>query len=147
NWSASSNQGWLKVNNAHATTPGGLSVGIDVTGLTPNTYQGAITISSSTSIQTILVTFVLGNAGSAAIFASPSALTFNSIAGQGNPPAQTVYLTNTGDGILDWQAKAVSNLNKNWFQITPNSGRLNAHQSMGLTVTVTSSALSLPGNY
>jgi Viral BACON domain len=146
-WNATSNTAWLSLNNTRGTTPGTLSIGINIAGLTPNTYAGTITLDSSAGTQTIVVTFMLGPAGSAVISVGPPSLSFSSIAGQGGPAVQTLRLANTGGGVLNWQANAIPNLNVNWLQVTPNSGTLSSRQAITLTVSVMSSTMLPSGNY
>jgi hypothetical protein len=146
-WNATSNKSWLKLNNTHGTTPDTLSIGVNTTGLTPDTYTGTIILSSPAGTQTAIVTLILGPADSAAISAGPPSLSFNGIAGQAGPTPQTVQLSNTGGGILHWQASTILNLNTNWLLVTPASGTLSSHQTTTLTVTVMSSTLLASGNY
>jgi Viral BACON domain len=146
-WDATSNADWLKLDSTHGATPSTLSVGVDVSGLTPDTYKGTITLSSPAGAQVIVVTLTIGQAGTATISANPTSLAFNSIAGQPGPAPQTVQLANTGDGILNWQANMVTNLNSNWFQVTPTSGTIPAHQTRTLTVTVTPPTALASVNY
>jgi hypothetical protein len=76
-------------------------------------------------------------------------LTFNANDGGSNPTNQTVTLTNTGGGTLNWQiaatSKGLSNEPANWLSVTAssgNSGTLAPNESTMLTVSVNISALS-----
>jgi Viral BACON domain len=146
-WTASSNQTWLTLNNTSGTTPGTLSFGVDVTGLAPDTYTGAIMVSSDAGTQTIIVRFILGPPSTAVISVNTPALYFNSILAPASPAAKTVLLTNTGEGVLHWQADTIANLDISWFDVTPTDGILPAHQTTALTVTIRSSTVLASGNY
>jgi hypothetical protein len=108
NWNASSNTPWLTLNSATGTTPSTLSIGIDTTDLTPNTYTGAITVSSPTSTQTVVVRFTLRSSSvSASLVTSPLLVTTPSsitikVPGTTSSP---ITLANTGGGALNWSAK------------------------------------------
>jgi len=54
----------------------------------------------------------------ATISASATSLTFSSTAGGANPAAQTVSITNTGGGTLNWTATSSAP----WVSVTPSSG-------------------------
>ena len=47
NWTATSNQSWLSVSPQSGTSPSTVSASVSTAGLTPGTYNGAITVSSS----------------------------------------------------------------------------------------------------
>jgi hypothetical protein len=59
-----------------------------------------------------------GGAASPAIGVSPSNLSFTATAGGSNPASQTIGITNTGAGTLNWTATE----NGSWLTISPVSG-------------------------
>lgn len=62
NWTASSNQQWLSVSPQSGTAPGSASVAVNIAGLAAGTYSGAITVTSSGSLnspQTVNVTLTV----------------------------------------------------------------------------------------
>jgi len=61
--------------------------------------------------------------GTAAIGASPTSLSFTAQQGGGNPAAQTVSISNTGGGTLNWSASD----NAAWLTLTPASDTGNKH--------------------
>ncbi len=50
---------------------------------------------------------------------TPSSLSFSAIPGGANPPSQTLSITNTGSGVLNW---AVSDDAGGWLSMSPTSG-------------------------
>jgi Viral BACON domain len=100
NWNASSSAPWLKLNKTGGATPDTLSIGIDVTGLTPNIYTGTVTLSSGASIQTLTVRFILAATAPSLQVTSPSSININA-------PGSTsslITLANTGGSALNWYA-------------------------------------------
>ena len=71
-------------------------------------YNGELTFSSSAGTQTLLVSFLLGPAGTPVMSVGSSSLTFNTAVGATNPAAQTIALTNSGARSLSWQAGATA---------------------------------------
>jgi len=69
-----------------------------------------------------------------ALLAYPFALNFAALAGQPNPPAQTVTVYNEGAGILDWTATS----NASWLFVSPGSGATPS----SLSVSVNSAGLA-----
>jgi hypothetical protein len=111
NWHASSNAPWLKLNNTDGTTPGTLSIEIDPYGLTPNTYTGAVTVSSYTSTQTVVVRFRLSASSTSALPVTSPALVTTPASVNINVPGKTsapITLANTGGSPLNWSAELQS---------------------------------------
>ncbi len=73
---------------------------------------------------------------------TPKALVFSAQQFGGNPPAQTVVISNTGSGTLNWQASTDSP----WLTVGQTSGTVGPTSSAGLSVAVNISALKL-GTY
>lgn len=84
----------------------------------------------------IIVSFP--NAMAPAIGLSPTAVQFTATAGGANPAAQTVTVTNTGGGTLNWTATSRAA----WLNVSPTAGT----NSGTLTLSVDSSHLSA-GSY
>ena len=98
-WDAKSNVGWLRLSGVHGSTPGSVNVGINGPGLTPGSYSGLITFNSSAGTQTVVVTFLLGQA-LPLLEATPASININVSGGTSSP----VDITNTGGGALNWSA-------------------------------------------
>ena len=135
NWQAavSTNFGgsWLAVTSSSGSLGASQSVQIGVSatiisGLTPNTYTGQVTISGTDSSghtatgspQTIPVNFIVQPA--CTIAAAPVALNFNGVAGQPNPSPQTATITASGTCLhaLNWTASS----NAAWLSASPATG-------------------------
>jgi hypothetical protein len=118
NWTASSSQSWLTVSPASGTNSGALTVGANLSGLGAATYNGVITVTGGGSTKTIAVSLTVSAAQPATLSLSTSSLTFSATAGAGNPPAQTVSVSNTGGGTLSWTASS----SQSWLTVSPASG-------------------------
>ncbi len=59
-----------------------------------------------------------GGTPSPTIGVSPSSLSFTATVGGGNPASQSVSITNTGGGTLNWSASS----NASWLSVSPASG-------------------------
>lgn len=136
-WSASSNASWLTASPASGTAASSstVSVGVNVAGLAPGTYTGAITVSSASagnSPRTVQVTL---NVATPQIGVNPTSLTFTTGSGGANPPGKTISITNTGVGTLNWTATD----NRPWITVSPTSGTAPST----LTVSVNKAGLPL----
>jgi hypothetical protein len=108
-WTATSNTPWITIANTRGQTPDTLSIGINPTDLTPNTYTGSVNLNSPAGTQTILVKFILGPASTGVISVGPSSLltvspsTMNvTIPGENTQLPLTV--SNAGSSALNWSA-------------------------------------------
>jgi len=63
---------------------------------------------------------------------SPPSLSFSALEGGPLPAPQSMTVTNSGAGMLDWNASS----NQSWLTVTPASGRLSAGQSAAVTVQI-----------
>ncbi len=132
-WNATSNASWLNVSPGSGTGSSTLTVSISTSGLSSGTYNGSIAVSAigaTNSPQYVNVTLVVG---ATAISVSPSSLAFTAYQNQGDPAAQTVALTNSGGGTLQWTATSTVP----WLTVTPSSG------SGAATLTVTAKTAGL----
>ena len=145
-WNVTSDASWLTVSNWSGTTPSSLSVGIHIGELGPDTYNGALTFSSSAGTQTLLVSFMLGPPGTPVMSVGSSSLTFNTAVGAQDTPEQDIQLTDSGARSLFWQALAISEQGGAWLSISPASGSLTAYQSTMLDVAVDTTGLTV-GTY
>jgi hypothetical protein len=102
-WSVADNANWLT-----ATQSGGsISAGVNVAGLAAGTYTGAITVSASGATntpQTIPVSLTVAAApvASPTIALSPTSFALTAQAGSTTVLNQTLTITNTGGGSLNW---------------------------------------------
>jgi hypothetical protein len=120
NWAASSNQSWLTLSPASGTDAGTLSVAANLSGISAGTYTGAVTINGgSAGTKTVAVTLTVAAAPTPALSVGTAALAFSGTAGNSNPAAQSVTISNSGTGgTLNWAASS----NQNWLTVSPSSG-------------------------
>jgi hypothetical protein len=117
NWSTKSDAGWLTLNSTQGTTPNTLSVGINVAGLTPNIYEGTLTLSSSAGTQIVVVRFKLTPPGPPVLVTTPSSIAIN-VPGTTSSP---ISLSNTGGSPLNWSAMLQGGT-PSWVSLSSTSG-------------------------
>lgn len=97
--------GWLGAILSGPAAPNSVTFTASTGALAAGTYSASVAVKSSASgvtnsPRTVDVTFTVAAAPAPAIALSASALTFGATAGGGNPPAQSVTITNGGTGTL-----------------------------------------------
>ena len=142
-WSAQatmqSGSGWLSVSPASGSAPGTIAVSVNVANLSVGTYQGAVTVNAplaSPISRSVAVTLTVDAASPAQLAVDPRALTFEVNAGTGNPPTQTLRISNVGGGSLNWTAQSSSVTGGNWLSITPASGTASAATPAAIQVGI-----------
>jgi hypothetical protein len=135
NWTASTNESWITLSETFGSTGiGGISslnVGVDLTGLLPGTYTGAVEIraeSGATEVVNISLTVI---STPSVLSVTPSSLEFTSVNGS-IPSSQNLSIENTGGGILNWSASS----DRTWFLLDKNSGT--APDTVNVSVDVSS---------
>jgi uncharacterized protein (TIGR03437 family) len=121
NFSVSATANWIRVSTTSTTTPGGVQVTLDPTGLAAGTYSGNVVITapgagnSTFNIPVVLVTGV-GSGGTS--FATPSILNFTGMQGStiGSPTSQSVFI-NPGTST-----SFTAQPNASWINVSPSSG-------------------------
>ena len=122
NWSVSANQTWLTLSPGSGSATGeidNVSVSANIAGLAAGTYSATITIAAvgaTNTPQTTTVTLTITS--SPTIFRSPATMTFTAVAGGANPASQTLQISNSGGGTLNWSVSA----NQTWLTLSPSSG-------------------------
>ncbi len=144
-WNAATTSSWLVLGTTSGTTPAYPSVSVNSTGLQPGTYTSSIIFTTSAGTETLPVSFTVSQAASPIMSVSSSALAYTNIVGQPIPASQSVVVTNSAGGILNWQASTATSVGGNWLSVTPTSGSLTGHQSSVFSVSV--AALNTPGTY
>ncbi|MCI0329959.1 MAG: T9SS type A sorting domain-containing protein [candidate division Zixibacteria bacterium] len=146
NWTAAEarNSGWLNLVPTNGTAPGSITVTITTTGLVPNTYYDTIVVSSAdanNSPQRVPVTYAVSAAPTPAVISlSPASFTFNAFQSGALPASQTLDITNTGSGTLNWTAAEA--LNSGWLNLVPTNGTAPG----SITVSITATGLA-PNTY
>lgn len=149
---------WLGASPSGGSVPahsaGQVTVNIDTSTLTPNTYVGEVVlnganangVTASGSPQTIMVNLVVLPPCTLQQ-PSSSALAFSAVQGTGNPSAQTIAITASGNcnWPISWNAAISSGAS--WLSVSPLTGTFPASgQSSTLTVNADISGLS-PATY
>lgn len=118
---------WLSVSPGSGATPGSVSVSVNTSGLTANTYLGTVTIAATgASSQVVNVTLVVSN--QPAISAAPSSLNFAYKLGGTAPAAQAVTIA-AAAGIA---YTATPSTPGSWLAVTPGSGALPSSLSVSV---------------
>jgi uncharacterized protein (TIGR03437 family) len=116
---------WLSVNPASGQVPGTVSVIVSNTSaLTAGTYNGTVTLSSTSGNITVPVTLTVGTSGTnSPLTATPAALTFTGPAGSTNPAAQSIQIATTAiSPAQPFTAAVPTQSGGNWLSITPVAG-------------------------
>ena len=101
--------------------PAGTSGNFTVTVRATNIAGDGVPGNADTTDQDFALIVYNGTSGqpqSPAIGVSPTSLSFTATAGGSNPANQTVSITNTGGGTLNWTASS----NASWLSVSPASG-------------------------
>jgi uncharacterized protein (TIGR03437 family) len=124
---------WLSASAVSpATTPGTVSVSVNITGLTAKTYTGSVTIASSGAPSaTINVTLIVITPP---FVASPTSLSFKYVIGGAEPLQQGINITSPTTGNFT----AAVGSGASWLSVSPASGTL----QVLLTVTTTAAGLT-----
>jgi murein DD-endopeptidase MepM/ murein hydrolase activator NlpD len=141
NWSASEDIPWLTVSPANGTLSSAQNtsavVAVSTAGLNAGTYNGTINFTApgvAGSPKTIAVSLTITPAPSIGL--SATALAFTAQQGA-NPSGQTLTVTNTGGGTLQWTASEPMA----WLVGSPGTGSLTAGQSAAINLSVNTSGL------
>jgi Viral BACON domain len=136
---------WLTASSTSGTSPGGFVAGLSnsvVSTLSPGTYNGTITVTSSTLVNSPLaIPVVLNVSANPLISVTDTQLIFNSQVGGATPATQTINVSSTGAAI-PIQANARVLGGSNWLMV--NAGTPTTPSAV--TVTVNPSGLA-PGLY
>lgn len=121
NFTATGNSSWLVVTGG-GTTPGTVNVDINTSGLTAQTYTGAITIAAPGSGNgSVIVPVTLTVSNLPTLSANPSVLSFTSASGGSAPAAQNVAVTTTS-GAIAYTVAAATTSGGTWLTVAPTSG-------------------------
>jgi hypothetical protein len=133
-WSASDNAAWLAVSPASGTGNGAVTLNVTTGTLTVGSYSSVVTLAATgISPVTVPVTFtVTAAAVPPAIGTSSTSLSFTAQQGGSNPSAQTLSISNTGGGTLNWSASP----NTTWLAVSPASGTGNGAVSVSPTTGI-----------
>ena len=134
------NISWAIPSPIQGTTDQTITVLINIIGLPAGTYIDSLEVKSAeadNSPQYVKLVLII-ESPPPTIGVTPGAFFFNAIAGEPNPPSQTLTITNEGGSTLNW---SVSNV-ESWLGLNPMSGV----DSGDVTVSVDIAALPI-GEY
>jgi uncharacterized protein (TIGR03437 family) len=137
NWSAAAaSANWLSVSpasgaasctSATSCSPGLAKMSVNAVGLAPGVYQAMVTVSAAEAGNTELLSVSL-QVTAASTTPTPSALLapyglfFTVAAGGSAPPAQSITVSNAGDGTLSFQFSVATFSGGNWLTVSPAAG-------------------------
>jgi Viral BACON domain/zinc-ribbon domain len=138
---------WLSLSATSGKAPTTLSVGVVTKGLKPGTYSSTVLFNSQTGTQSLLVTYVVGKPATPSMSITPASMSFTSVIGQRSSVAQSLTITNSGGGVLNWTAAAATTVGGSWLSVKSMSGTLSGQQSTTVSVAVKLPAGIIPGTY
>lgn len=148
-WTASDSAAWMSLSSSAGTGAGSVSVSVTTGALTAGSYSGTVMLSATGASPVIVpVSFTVTTTPMApAIGASPASFSFTAQAGS-NPATQTLTISNTGGGTLNWTASD----NAAWLTLSTTTGTGNGTTTLTVnTTTLTAGSynalitLSAPG--
>jgi uncharacterized protein (TIGR03437 family) len=147
----SSGSNWLSVSPGSGSvapfSSGSVSVSVDPTGLAAGTYIGTVSIViSPANTQSEVAVTVTVSGGQANLQLSQTGFRFQTIAGGGNPPGQTLIALNSGAGSLKFTAAASTTSGGPWLSVSPASGTITSSASAVATITIQAADLAA-GDY
>ncbi|HEY6886160.1 MAG TPA: choice-of-anchor D domain-containing protein, partial [Solirubrobacter sp.] len=118
NFTASSDAAWLSATPSSGTAPKDVSVSVDLGGLSVGTHTGHVTVAGGAAgSKTVTATLVVGEPPAALAVSTPE-LDFSGVEGGADPDPQTLTVSNSGGGTLDFTAQSDSA----WLSVTPDAG-------------------------
>ncbi|MCC6537200.1 MAG: hypothetical protein IT162_06595, partial [Bryobacterales bacterium] len=133
-FTAAANQSWLLVTPNGGSTPGSVSVSVNLNGLAAGSYSAVVTLTppSPSLPVTIPVTLTVAAAPVTPQLApSPAALAFEAQAGGAVPAPRPVNVASTTSAVLSFTATS----NQPWLAVTPNGGSTPGTLSVSVNTT------------
>jgi uncharacterized protein (TIGR03437 family) len=140
---------WLSVSPAAgAVAPvstSSVTVSVNPSGLAAGTYLGTVSIAAANQTFNVAVTLTVSG-GPAELELSQTGFRFQTVAGGGNPPAQTLSILNSGSQSSNFGASAATTSGGQWLTVSPAAGTISASAPAVATVSVQTSGLAA-GDY
>jgi len=146
NYSAASDQAWLRVSPAAGATPSVLAISVDAATLAPGDYAGVVTVESrggAPSIATIAVALRVRGAAPA-LAVDQRSLSFH-LTSPSSRSTGRVTIRNAGGGPLTFSASATSEVGS-WLSLSTNAGTATAANPAFLLATASAAGMN-PGTY
>ncbi|HZT28993.1 MAG TPA: hypothetical protein VFA33_03855 [Bryobacteraceae bacterium] len=143
-YTASTTQSWLVVSPGSGTTPTGLSVSINPTGLVASStpYTANLVINAAAGVPSqITIPVSLTVSGAPTISVSPGTLSFSFQSLGSLPQAQPISVTSSSGNIPFTASATTSGNSGNWLSVTPNGTTPGS-----VSVSITQASLN-PGVY
>lgn len=134
NWTVSKTTGWLGLDPTSGADDGTVTVSVDLAGLSAGTYLDTIVVAdaaASNSPVKVPVTLNVTAAQKPVIALNPTAFTFEAIIDSIIPPSQTLAITNSGAGTLNWAAAKGAA----WLTLDPTSGTGEGSVTVSVDIT------------
>ncbi len=139
---------WLRLSPAEGRSPRILEITADPADLSPAQYTGTITVrvpNARPDTLTVRVALNVRPAPAPALELDRRSMAFP-FARNGTARTQSLRVSNTGGGRLDFRASARPTTGGNWLTVTPASGQATPRQSALIAVTANPAGLA-PGTY
>jgi len=143
-WTASDNAPWLTLSPASGTGDGAVTLTVTIGALAAGSYSATVTLNATgaTSV-TVPVTFTVATVPvPPAIGVSPTSLSFTATRGGADPATQTLSISNTGGGTLNWTA--IDNVP--WLTLLTLLGQASGTGNSVVTVSVSTGTMGV-GTY
>ncbi len=127
------NEAWLVPSPTSGTVPRTINVGVSTVGLVAGTYTDVITVSSpdaDNSPREVVVILEM-EPPPPTISVTPNQFFFNAVAGEPNPAAKILTITNSGGGTLNWSASS----SESWLSLSPIFGTDSTDVSVSVDIT------------
>ena len=131
------------------STPGGVTILANVSGLASGTYTGQIAIvqyPSATTTLTVPVTLYVAAAGGKFFGDVAGQASFSMAPGQ-TPPAQTIRIGNGGTGTLNWTVTATTADGGSWLNVPVTTGTAPSMVTVGIIPASLPGAGTTAGNF
>lgn len=132
NWTATENANWLSLSPGSGTGTGTITLSVNTTGMAPGTYSAPITVTATGATntpQTIAISLTV--TAPPTIGFTPTAMTFTATQGGANPGSQTLSISNTGGGTLNWTLSD----NAAWLISNPSTGTGAGSSNISISTT------------
>ena len=134
-WSLSKSQSWITLAQTSGSGSATVAVGANTSGMAVGNYSGQVTISATgaTGSPTTLNVSLAVTQGAQAptLQISPLSLSYSAVSGGSNPATQTVNISNTGGGTLNWTLSKT----QSWLSLSQISGSGPAAISVSPSIT------------
>jgi pectin methylesterase-like acyl-CoA thioesterase len=137
NWSVVESCSWLSVSPASGSSTGegdDVALSVDITSLTAGSYNCIVTITDPAALNSPQTVTVDLDVTGPILNVSATAFSFTAEQGGVNPADQSLTVSNTGGGTVNWSLDTTGK--PAWLTITPTSGSLTNGTSEPVTLSV-----------